>query len=132
MVDQNNGDFLGQGWSFPVREEEQKVPTSKETRSIKESIGIILSTRRGERVMRPDFGCDVHELTFEPTQDFSMVEFYVKEALDAFEPRIAVESVTSEQDPEEEGRMLITIEYHILSLNRPDNMVFPFYLEGSR
>lgn len=96
---------------------------------IAKSIFIILSTAPGERVMRPDFGCGIHNLVFMSLtpQTHSMVSYYVIEALNRFEPRIEVESVDVDTDQRDEGLLLVNIKYKINQTNRETNLVYPFY-----
>src|SRR5215218_2820598 len=89
--------YLGRGWSFPVRlhEKEGTILFSEYEQDIRESIRIILSTAKGERVMRPDFGCGIHDLVFEVinTTTLTQIETQIQEALAFFEPRIDVVQV---------------------------------------
>src|SRR5215475_89009 len=89
--------FLGIGWRFPVGLDDQRqakthFSLAEYEDSVKQSIRIILSTAKGERVMRPDFGCGIHELVFAPNDAATrgMAEHYVREALLLWEPRIDV------------------------------------------
>ena len=95
---------------------------------IKEAIRVILGTALGERAMRPDFGCAVHELAFEPSDPTlpRRAEFYARNALERWEPRIEVEKVEATLDGE---RLLVEVEYRVCSTNRSDNLVYPFFLE---
>ena len=98
--------------------------------SIREAILIILGTRPGERVMRPDFGCNLQELVFAPnnTATATLAEFHVSEALQKWEPRIEILKVTADPGTERE-RLDIRIEYRVNSTNTRNNLVYPFYLE---
>lgn len=124
-------DFLGVGLSFPLRTEKGKISWSEYEDSIKESILIILRTSRGERVMRPDFGCGLKELIFSPNDSStaSLVIYYVEEALKKWEPRIELLNVDASPDKEEGNRLNINVEYKIISTNTRYNLVYPFYLE---
>ena len=126
-------DFLGKGWAFPLCIVDGKINISEDEELIRESIMIILGTAKGERVMRPDFGCGINEMVFEvnDTSTATMVTYHVKEALRKYEPRIEVERVDVQPDEEEEGRLNIIIEYKVLSKNIRRNLVYPFYLEKS-
>lgn len=126
-----NKDFLGVGLGFPLRIENGKIAWSEYENSIKESIMIILSTAKGERIMRPDFGCGIQELVF-ATNDMStasLVVYYVEEALKKWEPRIKVLKVDTFIDDKEGNKLNINLEYSIISTNTRYNIVYPFYLE---
>lgn len=124
-------DFLGKGWKFPFSSGAGKIASSDGEESIRESIMIILGTAKGERVMRPDFGCGIDELVFASnnTATETLVAYYVNEALLKWEPRIEVTNVTSMPDKKEENRLNINIEYIIKTTNTRKNLVYPFYLE---
>ncbi|RPI77312.1 MAG: baseplate protein [Desulfobacteraceae bacterium] len=131
-------DFLGKGWKFPVATEKDtdyvRIAFSEGEESIRESILIILGTVKGERVMRPDFGCGIHELVFAPnnTSTATMVTIHVKEALLKWEPRIEVLNVSAAPDREEGNRLNVDIEYKIKTINTKRNLVYPFYLESTQ
>lgn len=124
-------DFLGVGVSFPLKVKEGKIAWSEYEDSIRESIMIILGTARGERVMRPDFGCGLSELVFSSndTSTASRAIFYVEEALKKWEPRIELIRVDANADDEERNKLVISIEYNVISSNTRYNLVYPFYLE---
>ena len=96
----------------------------------KEAIWIILSTSRGERVMRPDFGSGIHDMVFAPINatTLNLVETIVTEDLTNFEPRIDLLGVEVSDREAEIGRLLININYVIRATNNEFNLVFPFYL----
>lgn len=124
-------DFLGKGWKFPVSVKDGKIASSEGEDSIKESIKIILSTAKGERVMRPDFGCDINELVFAPvkTSTATLIDFHIREALLIWEPRIDVLNVIVSPDEQEKNKLYINIEYMVKESNTKSNLVYPFYLE---
>ena len=80
--------------------------------------------------MEPDFGCRIHELVFmtQNTSAQQMVAYYVRQALESWEPRITVEDVRAASDPSRQGVLLISIGYLIRARNQRRNMVYPFYL----
>ena len=123
-------DFLGRGWAFPVGVDAGGgVALADGEDDIKQAIRIVLGTALGEREMRPDFGCGVHELVFDPG-DASLTgkaRFYVRNALERWEPRIEVESVEARL---EGNRLLVDVRYVVRATNRRDNLVYPFYLQG--
>lgn len=127
-------DFLGKGWKHPVSIQDGKISLSEGEDSIRESILIILGTEKGERVMRPDFGCDLHKLVFAPnnTSTATRAIHYVEEALKKWEPRIKLNKVDADPDDEDPGRMIITIEYVVITTNTKYNLVYPFYLEAGK
>lgn len=137
-----NADFLGSGWAFPVDVDRNGIIAAQEYEaSIKESIGIILRTAKGERQMRPDFGCSIHELVFAPnnTSTAGLAAYHVQQALIRWEPRIELLKVDVSPDLEKKGaafvtteRLLITIKYRVIATNSIFNLVYPFYLtEGA-
>lgn len=101
------------------------------TLEIDESIILILSTALGERVMRPNFGCRIHELVFHPVigETLGLAKRYVEEALAWWEPRIDVLDVRPEPDPADAtgGKLLITIVYRVRSTKDERALVYPFY-----
>jgi phage baseplate assembly protein W len=126
-----DADFLGSGWKFPISIKDGKIISSGGYDSIRESIMIILGTAKGERVMRPDFGCGINELVFAPnnTSTATLITFYIKEALLKWEPRIELLNVNAEPDETEPNQLIITIDYMVKTTNTKDNLVYPFYLE---
>lgn len=127
-------DFLGKGWKFPVSIKNEKIALAEGEDSIKESIMIIIGTAKGERVMRPDFGCGIQELVFAPnnTSTATLISVYIKDALLKWEPRIEVLNVSAVPDKEEGNRLDINIKYRIRTTNTRRNIVYPFYLEAKK
>jgi hypothetical protein len=125
--------FLGRGWSFPVRvdDKEGTIRLSEYEQDIRESIWIILSTAKGERVMRADFGCGIHDMVFEVinTTTLSAIEDSIQTALAAFEPRIDVVSVNAESNGGVDGQLRISINYMVRGTNNLLNLVYPFYIQ---
>ena len=129
-------DVLGTGWHFPVARE---GPPDEATRlqmasgelSVRQSIEIILSTAKGERVMRPDFGCDLNKLLFAPNDRTTqaLAEFEVREALRTWEPRIDVLDVNVTAAGNRGEQLLIDIGYRVRSTDTRFNLVYPFYLD---
>ncbi len=130
--DEQPGDPLpGKGWGFPVTADHRgDVELSAGQESIEDAIRIIIGTAKGERVMRPEFGCDIHDHVFDAINGatMSLAEESVKEALIAWEPRIDIDDVDASPDPDNPNRLMITIQYTIRSTNAEGNMVYPFYL----
>lgn len=124
-------DIIGCGWSFPPRVDSQGgLAISNEHNELDQAIIIILSTYPGQRVMRPTFGCRIHELIFTPNNSLTaaQAERYVAEALGMWEPRIHVNDVNARPDPQERSRLLIEINYRVNSTHNTRSLVFPFYL----
>lgn len=123
--------FLGTGWGFPptfsIKTSEVGMLSDEE--DIKSSLEILLTTRPGERVMRPDYGCNLDELVFEPlTTTFkTYIKDLISTAILYYEPRIEVNSIDLDDTGELEGRILIVIDYTVSSTNTRFNFVFPFY-----
>lgn len=132
----SDSDFMGKGLGFPlgIDSESGKFRVADDEELIKESILIILGTAKGERVMRPEFGCGIQELLFAPnnTVTATLMDVYIREALLKWEPRIEVISVHATPDENDDSRLNIEIGYRIKSTNSKKNLVYPFYLEGTR
>lgn len=123
--------FLGKGFAFPLRVDGRgQVETATGEKSISDSVRLILGTAIGERVMRPDFGCAIHDLVFHPlnANTCSEISLYVNQALVKWEPRIDQVKIRSYPDPGAENTVLIIIEYRVRSTNNLLNLVYPFYL----
>jgi|SRR5688572_31801147 uncharacterized protein len=123
-------DFLGVGWQFPVGVDARgRVALARGERDIEQAIRMILSTPVGQRIMRPEFGCRIHELMFEPNDGSSagLAAHYVERALGMWEPRIEVLEVSIAIDPDDGARMLVTLRYEIKTTNDRRSLVFPFY-----
>jgi len=130
-------DFLGRGWAMPVELDPRTgaVGSVAYEQDIRQSILIILETAPGERVMRPSFGCGIHDLVFAAldTTTIQLIGSAVTEALRRFEARIEVLDVTVNEQATAEGKLLIELEYRVRKTNQVGNLVFPFYLrEGGR
>jgi len=129
-------DFLGTGWAHPVGTDYQgDIELSSAEDNIRQSVRIIIGTAKGERVMRPDFGCEVHDYVFAAADPatLSMIEDAVEDALVQWEPRIDVERVEAAPDEENHNRVLVEIDYWVRETNSSANLVYPFYLnEGER
>ncbi len=102
---------------------------SSATHNLDESLVIILSTRLGERVYRPDFGSRLHELVFAPLNEDTLLlaQIYAREAIQKWEPRVTVESVSADPTPET-GSLNIVLNYRIRKNHHRRSLVYPFYL----
>ena len=123
-------DFLGTGWAFPVGVNGRGgIGLARQERDIEEAMLIILLTPKGQRVMRPEFGCQIHDLIFSPndTTTAGLAAYYVEEALAMWEPRIKVLRVDARPNPQETEQLLVTIHYEIKATHDSRSLVFPFY-----
>lgn len=123
--------IIGQGWAFPPQlSDRNRMSTVSEDLAIRRSIYIIINTVPGERVMRPDFGCEIHSLIFMPANDqtAAVAERYVREALVRWEPRITLKDVSVSPGGTELGELFIRIRYEIKSTYDLRSLVYPFYL----
>lgn len=124
-----HGDFIGAGWSFPV-----SVTPAGSIRlidggdDVDAAIRMILSTVPGERVMRPEFGCRIWGLIFAPLTagTLGLIEQYVREALERWEPRIELDEVAAFAD-QESAQVVIDVAYRLRATNDVRNLVYPFY-----
>ncbi len=124
-------EFIGSGWSFPLRTNVTgRIALSSHEQEIEESIRLILGTAYGERPMRPDFGCRVHDFVFAPADATTAgrIAYEVRASLGRWEPRIDVEDVDVAPDPDDPATLLIDVRYSIRDANDPRNLVFPFYV----
>ncbi|HNW50966.1 MAG TPA: GPW/gp25 family protein [Prolixibacteraceae bacterium] len=125
--------FLGRGWGFPPEfsKELKAVGMLEDEDDIKSSLEILLSTRLGERIMVPNYGCNLDELLFKPLDRTlkTYVIDLIKTAILYHEPRIDVIKIKIESSDEQDGLLLISIDYIIRSTNSRKNMVYPFYKE---
>jgi phage baseplate assembly protein W len=130
-----NREFLGVGWKFPLQVTPGgRIAQARYEQRIEESIYLILSTAKGERVMLPDFGCGIHYLVFAPNNTLtrSVVVQNILQALVRFEPRIDVLDVSADDNEAEPNLLLIRINYRIRANNAIGNLVYPFYInEGA-
>jgi uncharacterized protein len=128
-----NSDFLGLGWNFPIGLDHggqvELAPDGEE--GVRQSIWMILGTSRGERVMRPDFGCGIHDMVFgvNNAATANAVAGAVRDALAVWEPRIDVLDVYAVPDPSRPSLLTIEINYQVRSTNSRFNLVYPFYPE---
>lgn len=128
--------FLGTGWGFPPEFQKniKQVKMLQDEEDIESSLEILLTTRLGERVMVPEYGCNLDELVFKPlnlTLKTYIIDL-IKTAILYHEARIDVNKISIDPTNELNGELLINIDYTIRSTNSRKNMVFPFYkVEGS-
>jgi phage baseplate assembly protein W len=125
-----SADFIGRGWGFPLR----VGPTGgigmvERDQELEEAIRLILGTAPGERPMRPEFGCGIHEYVFAPSdgETAGHIAREVRAALDRWEPRIETDDVVIAFDAVDVGTLYIDVHYTVRSTNDRRNLVFPFY-----
>jgi len=126
-------DFLGKGLRFPVSINlNGGVSTSQLEENVRQSLFVILGTAPGERVTRPKFGCEIHDLMFAPNTPITCAraEVYCAEAIYKYEPRVDRVRCTARPNPDEPNRLDVRIEYVIAGKNDSRNLVFPFYLKS--
>ncbi|WP_246096257.1 GPW/gp25 family protein [Paenibacillus sinopodophylli] len=125
--------FLGKGWKFPVQVDATtgRIRMAEGEEDIEESIRIIIRTSKGERLMRPDFGCGLRDFVFGTTDETSLrlIASDVQEAIRIWEPRVKDVEVEVKPDRQNNGRVLMSVSYAVRSTNNLFNQVFPFYLE---
>jgi phage baseplate assembly protein W len=124
-------EFIGRGWAFPLRTDATGgIALVTREREIEEAIRLVLGTSPGERPMRPEFGCRIHDYVFAPADGAtaSAIAAEVREALLLWEPRVEVEDVVVTFDARDAGVMYIDIRYEIRRTNDRRNLVFPFYV----
>jgi phage baseplate assembly protein W len=139
-----SNELLGIGWHFPVRVDARRetdatapdrgrgsIALSRYANDIAQAIRIILSTAKGERRMRPTFGCDIHTLVFAPSDPttYGLLRQYVSESLMMWEPRVAVREIVV-APMHGEGKIEIEIVYEIKATKDERTLVFPFYIAG--
>ena len=124
-------ELLGSGLAFPLAVDHRgAVALARGEDDVEQALRIILGTAPGERPMRPEFGCAVHDLIFD-TIDAAMVgrmETAIRDALDRWEPRISVERVDFDLTGVDRGRLDVTVGYRIRATNDRRNLVYPFYM----
>ena len=124
-------EFIGAGWAFPVHTDVTgSIALVSGEREVIESIQLILATAPGERPMRPEFGCSIHDLSFAPADAATagQIAYEVRLSLERWEPRVAVSDVVVSFDAADRGTLLIEIRYTLRGDNDPRNLVFPFYV----
>ena len=132
-IDTKDKAYLGRGLAFPLQVNPRgEIALAGGEQDIEQAIGIILETKPGERVMRPDFGCRAHELLFEPRDVVlqTLMQRYVQQALDMWEPRILLQSVSVFFDDGADGSVFVEINYIIKESHDERSIVYPFFLAG--
>jgi phage baseplate assembly protein W len=137
-------EILGTGWNFPVRADRRLtgevsaphrggggIALARHETDIEQAVRIILATAKGERRMRPTFGCDIHTLVYAPANQstFNLMRYYVEDALAMWEPRIEVRQVLIAPDLND-GRVDIMVSYEVRATKDERSLVYPFYTLG--
>jgi phage baseplate assembly protein W len=135
---QRSAPFLGVGWGFPVArvpsgdaaDGHQRLAQARYDDSVRQGVLLVLSTAKGERLMRPGFGCAIHELLFAPNDATTrgMAESAVRDALRQWEPRIELLRVTAEARGAQHELLEVSVDYRVAKTDSRFNLVFPFYL----
>jgi phage baseplate assembly protein W len=127
-------DFLGKGFAYPLAVNTRGgIQQARDLDKVHQSILILLGTQYGERLMRPQFGCNLKSLVFAPNNlaTANLAKHYVTEGLANGEPRIILDSVLVDND-NRHGRLVIHIRYRIRATYQPDDLVYPFYLQPTQ
>jgi hypothetical protein len=125
-----SADFVGRGWAYPLRlDGSGAFALAEGDDELDQAIRLILGTARGERPMRPEYGCGIHDMVFDAIDPSlcGRVALDVRSALTRWEPRIEVTAVRAEPHPVEPHVLLIDVEYRVRATNDRRNLVFPFY-----
>jgi uncharacterized protein len=124
-------EFVGAGWAFPMAiDATGGVALVRRERELEDSMRLILATAPGERPMRPEFGCGIHDYVFAPADATTAgrIAYEVRISLERWEPRVDVVAVDVTADPEDRSTLYVGITYAIRGTNDPRNLVFPFYV----
>ena len=124
-------EIIGSGLAFPLQVDRRGgIALARDETDIEQAIELILSTAPGERPMRPEFGCGVHDFVFDSIDASTVgsMELAIRDALDHWEPRIVVETVEFDLSGVDEGRLMIDIGYRVRVTNTLRNLVYPFYV----
>lgn len=100
--------------------------------SVRQAVLLLLSTRPGERVMRPDYGCNIHQLVFSPNDDTTaaIAIYHIRRALLQWEPRIDIRKLDARRDPENPSLLAITLEYQVRTTQAVEQLDLSFSLTG--
>jgi phage baseplate assembly protein W len=124
-------EIIGSGLAFPLQVDRRGgIALARDETDIEQAIELILATAPGERPMRPEFGCGVHDFVFDSIDATTVgrMELAIRDALDRWEPRVIVETVEFNLDEVGEGRLIIDIGYRVRATNTMRNLVYPFYV----
>jgi phage baseplate assembly protein W len=124
-------DIIGTGIGFPLRVDARGgLKLVSDDEDVREAIVLILSTAPGERPMRPEFGCGIHDYVFESIDSYTLgrIDYEIRVALDRWEPRIDIVDVDFDTSEAELGKLVIDITYSLRATSHVRNLVYPFYL----
>jgi phage baseplate assembly protein W len=124
-------EIIGSGLAFPLQVDRRGgIALARDETDIEQAIELILATAPGERPMRPEFGCGVHDFVFDSidANTVGRMELAIRDALDRWEPRVVVESVEFGLEEVADGRLIIDIGYRVRATNTMRNLVYPFYV----
>ena len=124
-------EIIGSGLAFPLQVDRRGgIALARDETDIEQAIELILATAPGERPMRLEFGCGVHDFVFDSIDASTVgrMELAIRDALDRWEPRVFVETVQFNLDYVGEGRLIIDIGYRVRATNTMRNLVYPFYV----
>jgi phage baseplate assembly protein W len=126
------GQIFGRGIAFPPRIRDGRVAWSEGETNVREGAQIVLMTDRNERLRRPDFGAGLKRLLFEPNNPAThrQIQDRIEKALAAWEPRLAVESVTVEPDPDDPDSAVATVLYQLVATQRQERVSLSVALAG--
>lgn len=122
--------FIGRGIAFPMHVDHTGgIAMVSGAEDIDRSIVMVLSTAKGERIMRPQFGCAIWDQLFEPinANTLGYMAQAVRDAIGQWEPRVELENVNTASDESGNGRVLIDVTYRVRATNNRRNLVYPFY-----
>ena len=125
-----SNEFIGAGWAFPLEfDQTGGFGLATDTREIEQAIRLIIGTAYGERPMRPDFGCAIHDFVFAEADATTAgrIAYEVRLSLRRWEPRVDIDDVVVTVDDTERSVMYVDVRYRIKNTNDPRNLVFPFY-----
>ena len=124
-------EIIGSGLAFPLQVDRRGgIALARDEVDVEQAIELILATAPGERPMRPEFGCGVHDFVFDSidANTVGQMELAIRDALDRWEPRVVVETVEFDLSDVDEGRLMIDIGYRVRVTNTIRNLVYPFYV----
>jgi phage baseplate assembly protein W len=124
-------DILGSGIAFPLQVDRRGgIALASDETDVDQAIQLILATAPGERPMRPEFGCGVHDFVFDTIDagTVARMETAIRSALDRWEPRVEVTDVRFDLEGADHGELLIHITYRVRATNHMRNLVHPFYV----
>ena len=124
-------EIIGSGLAFPLQVDRRGgIALARDETDVEQAIELILATAPGERPMRPEFGCGVHDFVFDTidAKTVGKMELAIRDALDRWEPRVVVDTVEFNLDEVADGRLIIDIGYRVRVTNTMRNLVYPFYV----